>query len=263
MRGGSAPPNPHPFSEPSSCQTENIEQLDGNITLGSVSSIDDYQILGATIPTHWGYRHGKSRATRLQPIRKTIRRDNRCLQALTLPKVLNYNMRSIFSKLENFSEDILQREGDICFLTEVWEKQENKKHQQKIEKMFEMSGIHYISTPRPGPKRGGGAALAVRTENFTISKSNIPIPKSVEVVWGLIRPKIVTGKIVTIIGCCFYSPPTLRKNSALIDHLAVTLHSLLNIHSGAGVIISGDRNSIDVQTLLSIDPALKQCRRVD
>ena len=76
------------------------------------------------------------------------------MQALTLPKVLNYNMRSIFSKLENFSEDILQREGDICFLTEVWEKQENKTHQQKIEKMFEMSGIHYISTPGLGPKRG-------------------------------------------------------------------------------------------------------------
>ena len=132
----------------------------------------------------------------------------------------------------------------------------------KIERMFEMSGIHYISTPRPGPQRGGGAAIAVREAKFTISKLNIPLPKSVEVVWGLLRPKVVTGKIVTIIVCCFYSPPRSRKNSALVDHLTVTLHSLLSIHSNAGVIISGDRNSIDAQTLLSIDPALRQIVKV-
>ena len=48
-----------------------------------------------------------------------------------------------------------ERESDLNFLTEVWEKRENKKHQQKLEELFEMSGIKYISTPRPGAKRGG------------------------------------------------------------------------------------------------------------
>ena len=61
-----------------------------------------------------------------------------------------------------------------------------------------------------------------------------------------------------IIVCCFYSPPKSRKNSVLVDHLTVTLQSLLNIHPDAGVIISGDRNSIDISTLLSIDPSLRQ-----
>ena len=157
---------------------------------------------------------------------------------------------------------MIEREGDICFLTEVWQKQENKKHQHKIEKMFEMSGIHYISTPRPGAQRGGGAAIAVRTEKFVLSKLNIATPKTAEVVWGLLKPKNITGKISTIIVCCFYSPPRSRKNGDLIDHLTVTLHYLLNIHSAAGVIISGDRNSIDVHTLLSIDPALRQTVKV-
>ena len=46
--------------------------------------------------------------------------------------------------------------------------------------MLEMHGIKYISTARPGSKRGGGAAIAVRQENFTLSKLNIFIPKSVE-----------------------------------------------------------------------------------
>jgi hypothetical protein len=121
-----------------------------------------------------------------------------------------------------------------------------------------MSGIKYISTPRPGAKRGSGAAIAVRNDKFEIAKLNIPIPRSLEVVWGLLNPKTVTGKITTIIVCCFYSPPRSRKNSALIDHLTVTLQSLLNVHNEAGVIISEDRNDIDIATLLSIDPSLHQ-----
>ena len=171
-------------------------------------------------------------------------------------------MRSLFPKIQNFSEDLLERQGDIVFLTEIWQKQENKKHQFKIEKMFEMSGIEYISTPRPGAKRGGGAAIAIRTENFTISKLNIGIPKSLEVVWGLLRPKVVTGNISKIIVCSFYSPPRSRKNNALIDHLTETLQFLLRTHGAAGVIMSGDRNSIEVSTLLSIDPALQQIVKI-
>ena len=67
--------------------------------------------------------------------------------------------------------------------------------QFKIEKLLEIQGIKYISTPRPSGRRGGGAAVAVRLEKFTVSKLNIPIPKSIEVVWGLLKPKIITGKI--------------------------------------------------------------------
>ena len=122
-----------------------------------------------------------------------------------------------------------------------------------------MRGLKYISTPRPGAQKGGGAAISVRTEKFTISKLNVQIPKSVEVVWGLLKPKIITGKISVIIVCCFYSPPRSRKNIALIEHITLTLQSLLNQHLSAGIIISGDRNNIDIATLLTIDPSLRQC----
>ena len=37
-----------------------------------------------------------------------------------------------------------------------------------------------------------------------------------------------------------------------------TLQCLLSIHSKAGVIISGDRNSLEISALLSVDPALRQ-----
>ena len=167
-------------------------------------------------------------------------------------------MRSLFPKIGNFSQDMRERTTDIAFLTEVWEKKENRKHQFKLEEMLEIGGVKYISTPRPGPQRGGGAAIAVRTEKFTISKLNIPIPKSVEVVWGLLKPKVITGKISVIIVCCFYSPPRSRKNPTLLEHITMTLQSLLANYPQAGVVISGDRNNIDIAALLQIDPSLKQ-----
>ena len=53
----------------------------------------------------------------------------------------------------------------------------------------------YISTPRPGARRGGGAALVVNTAHFSISKLNVHIPDNLEIVWGLLRPNEITGKI--------------------------------------------------------------------
>ena len=120
---------------------------------------------------------------RCKPVLKTIRRDNKAVQALSLPNISNYNMRSLIPKIQNFSLDMRERLVDISFLTEVWQKLENKKHQNKLEHMLEMDGIQYISTPRPGAKRGGGAAIAVRLDTFSISKLNISIPNGLEVVW--------------------------------------------------------------------------------
>ena len=153
---------------------------------------------------------------------------------------------------------MVERESDLSFATEVWEKLENKKHQIRLEELFEVKGIKYISTPRPGAKRGGGSAIAARLDRFTLSKLNISLPKGVEAVWGLLRPKFVTGMISVIIVCCFYSPPRSRKNTVMIDHLTVTLQSLLKTYPDAGVIISGDRNSMEISSLLSIDPTLRQ-----
>ena len=100
------------------------------------------------------------------------------MQALSLPKISNYNMRSLIPKISNFSVDMDERAVDIAFLTEVWEKLENKKkHQSKLEQLLEIEGVKYISTPRPGAKRGGGAAIAVRLDKFLITKLNILIPK--------------------------------------------------------------------------------------
>ena len=246
-----------------------MHQLDGNITLNS-SICSTKSINGAKthheyfhpeslrIPTQIGFRPRKIRGGRLQNFRKVIRRDNKNVQALTLPTFTCYNVRALFPKLSNFAQDMEERACHLSFLTEVWQQLENRKHKNKLEELLELRGIKYISTPRPGGRRGGGAAIAVRTNDFNISKLNIPLPRAVEVVWGLLKPKMITGSISVIIVCSFYSPPKSRKNRVLVDHMTVTLQELLRTHPGAGVIISGDRNSIDISSLLSMDPSLHQ-----
>ena len=135
-----------------------------------------------------GHRPRRETADRLSAVRKVIRRENKCVQALSLPIVLSYNMRSVWGKIRSLATDVKERSGEVIFLCEVWEKSENRKHKQKIEEMLEMENIEYISTPRPGAKRGGGAAIATNSDKFSVSKLNIFIPKPLEVVWALLRP---------------------------------------------------------------------------
>ena len=71
-----------------------------------------------------------------------IHRDNRFVHSLDLPTFTVYNMRSIWSKINNLAEDIEDRNVDISFLSEVWEKKESKRHQKSIENLLEMKGIY-------------------------------------------------------------------------------------------------------------------------
>ena len=265
-----------------------IQQLDGNISIESNSSFSgdvsfspsnisssSYVMAENSLENTWfsqcsesesadpipviiGYRPQRVFPVRQPSVRRTIRRENKCLQALSLPTTLVYNMRSIWDKLNSVSTDMIERECDISFLCEVWEKSENLKHQFRIEEMLEMQGIKYFSTPRPGAKRGGGAAIAVRPDKFTVSKLNISIPKPLEIVWGLLRPIEPTGQIRKIILCSFYSPPNSRKNNALIDHISVTYNSLKIQHPDAGTLICGDKNNLDENKILALDPNFSQ-----
>ena len=230
--------------------SKTIDQLDGNVSLDlsdsslSESVVDEVSAPPSYIPVHVGFRPSVTNhinCPRLPTVRKTIRRDNKILQAITLPRISCYNMRSLWAKLDNFAADMHNRNSSISFLTEIWQKSENKRHQFKIEELFEMKGLKYISTPRPGARRGGGAAIVVNTAQFSISKLNISHPNCLEIVWGLLKPLQVSGKITKIIVCCFYCPPKSTRKTMLIEHMTLTLQSLLTTFPKAGVLISGDK----------------------
>ena len=238
----------------------NILQLDGNVSINNYVYTSSYD--SSPIPVLISSRSSSAASSGIRTcMNKPVRKDNKLIEALNMPIFTVYNMRSLWSKINNLAEDILERSVDISFLSEVWEKKEKLSHQASIEEMLEMKGISYISTPRPGLRRGGGAAIAACPKNFSLVKLHIEIPKCLEVVWGLLRPNKVIGKLRKIILCSFYSPPRSKKNKSLIDHIAMVLNKLKSEHPDAATIIAGDKNSLDENGILSLDPALVQIVR--
>ena len=53
-------------------------------------------------------------------------------------------------------------------------------------KMLEINGLKYISTPRTLNKRGGGCAIVANVRKFSLEKIEVPIPKNLEVVYGIL-----------------------------------------------------------------------------
>ena len=233
-----------------------LAQLDGNISI--LSSEGETSIQAQVIQVQLGHRPASPLQEIRAPVRSTVRRSNKLVDALSAPRVTLYNVRSAWSKWNSISEDIEMRDTDVCFMTEVWEKSENKKHQNAIETMLEIRGIKYVSTPRPGVRRGGGTALACSQERFQLSKLNVQIPRPLEACFSLLKPRNPTGRINKFICCSFYNPPRSKFSNKLAEFLATTISSLRSDHPGAKVIIGGDVNDMRLGLLQSLDPSLKQ-----
>ena len=131
----------------------------------------------------------------------------------------------------------------------------------EIEKMLELDGLKYISTPRQPNKKGvsyGGAAIIVNTEKFTLEKLNVHIPHNLEVVWGLMKSKNPSAKFKKIITCSFYSPPSKKRNTKMADHIVSTLQMLTSIYPESGIILGADRNYMDIKPILTCGLKLRQ-----
>ena len=195
------------------------------------------------------------------PCRQTIRRDNRAVTALSLPNIMVTNHRSIFPKFNNLVDEILENEMHLGLHSEIWEDKEKVAHAKSIEEALEIHGIQYISTPRPN-RRGGGAAITLISESpFLLTKLDIPVEsggQSLEVCWGLLKPKNPTGHIKCLIVCAFYLPPYSRKKTALVEHITLNYFSLKSQHPESAFVCGGDKNDLNIQLLLNIDPSFRQ-----
>ena len=216
------------------CNTSNILQLDGNISVSSIESESSDQSIAAM--------HQQA--------------PDKIIAAQFLPTVATYNVRSIFPKLGNIRTDMLERQISVGFFSEVWEKSGKKSHKSQIEKLLEMDGLKYISTARP--KGWGGAAIIANQDFFNLEKIDIIIPHNLEVIWGLLRSKSKEAKFKEIILCSFYSPPKSRKNLKLTDHLVTTLNMLKTRILTAPIIMGSDKNDMDIRPLLNCGLRLKQ-----
>ena len=136
--------------------------------------------------------------------------------------------------------------------SEIWESKENKEHQHKIEEALELEGIQYISNPRPN--RGGGAAITLISGDFKLTKLDVIIPKNLEVVWGIAKPKDPTTQFKGIIICSFYSVPYSRRKNQLIEHITVNYSQLKAGNRDCFFLVGGDKNDLDIQHILNISP---------
>ena len=177
-----------------------------------------------------------------------------------LPTIAVTNFRSLGPRINNVKDDILSRDIDILIGSETWQKDSNQKLKDDIQELLEIYGIEYISCPRPNKKRGGGVAILVNTVRFSITKINILVPSKLEVVWGLLRPKVLSKNAIfkEYIFAGIYSPPNYKKNNALQTHLITTMHHLLTLHPQAAYCIAGDHNSLPLQQILDALPHCKQ-----
>ena len=61
-----------------------------------------------------------------------------------------------------------------------------------------------------------------------------------------------------VILCSFYSPPNSKKNVQLIDHISVTYNRLKIQHPDAAMLLSGDKNNLDENKILALNPNFRQ-----
>ena len=126
-------------------------------------------------------------------------------------------------------------------LVSCWKKESDSECELSLERVFEVNGLKYISTPRRNLKRGGGAAIVVDTRAFKFDKMKIHIPYNLEIVWGLLRTK-QDAEVKVIIVASFYLPPKSKKKTKLFVHICITVNQLLCEYPKTGILIGGDSN---------------------
>ena len=184
----------------------------------------------------------------------TVRRNNRILLAAQLPTIFVTNHRSFFPKFYNFIEAMKTLDLTLGLHSKIWERLEKKTHQNKIEEAIQLEGINYISNPRP-QRRGGGAAITLIEGNFSLIKLDVLLPKNLEVVWGLVRPKDPTSQFKGILVCSFYSVPYSTKKNQLIQHITINYAALKVKYKDTFFIAGGDKNGLDIRKLTDISPS--------
>ena len=182
---------------------------------------------------------------------------DKLIRSRGLPSVSVSNVRSLKPRINSYVKDLLESEISVGLISELWEKEDDRQFQDSIERIFEMKGMKYISTPRSSLQRGGGAGIVVNTKNFKFEKIDVHIPHNLEIVWGLVWPKL-ESEIKVIVVSSFYLPPKSRNKTKLFDHISSTVNILLSKYPKSGLIIGGDRNEFSISPLLTVAPKLKQ-----
>ena len=196
----------------------------------------------------------------------TVKRSNKIVQALHLPKIANLNPRSVYNKLEEFCTFVIEEEIDLVFMSESHERwyPTQAGTSQTLNDIIHIDNHIVISNPSQRVGKGGRPALIVDNTKYLVqnlTQSEIVIPWGVEIVWAVLTPLNTTldSNIQKIVVGSLYCKPNSRKKTALLDHIAEGSQIMsAKYQKGLHWIIAGDYNELKIQTILDITPRLKQ-----
>ena len=188
-----------------------------------------------------------------------IKRSNKVFEALSLPRVLNLNPRSIYNKIDEFVTFVKEEEVDIICMSESWEREN-----LTLDEVIEIDDYRIISNVFQRKGKGGRPAIIANTKQFIVedlTNTVVDIPWGVEAVWAALTPKNVNNasNIQKIIVASIYCKPDSRKKTLLLDHIAQA-YSLLSSKYKKGLhwIICGDTNDLKLDPILLMNASFKQ-----
>ena len=195
---------------------------------------------------------------------KVVRRNNRVLNAIHLPSVMNINPRSVYNKVNEFLTLVEQYESDLICMSETWDRVN-----QPLENLIQLEGYKVITAVNPRNFRGGKPAIIINEQKYIIKPLNpdpITVPDGVEAVWALITPRNTKPNNQfshIVVASIYYRGPKSTRKDALFDHIAESYHYLMAKYgNGLQFIIAGDTNRLNLSPILNLSPSLKQVVQV-
>ena len=177
-----------------------------------------------------------------------------CLQRVTmateashtdtsLSSVYMTNARSLNNKFDEFYCMVQDMEIDLVCVSETWLKDEIP------QSVFSIPDYTMFWKNRQA-KQGGGVALYAKSY-LNPTPTQFTIPADLEILWVQLHPRRLPRSISSIFVAAIYSPPDNGNNQTFIQSLVASLDDIFTSHPGAGIIISGDFNRLNIAPLLN------------
>ena len=194
---------------------------------------------------------------------RSIKRNNKMLEAANLPNIVVLNPRSLYNKQSNFITLIEQTDAGVCFISETWDRS-HKENSNLITDLIKIDGYVWVKSVHERNCGGGKPALLINENEFFITELSpdpITVPVGVEAVWAMLIPRSKlksTNVRKIIVGSVYYSSKQTKKDD-FIDHLADVFHTLSSKYGpDIKFIIGGDYNRLNLKPILNLTPDFKQ-----
>ena len=248
-----------------------ICQLDGNQTIGSVSSYDSEEELECE-PIRTVLIPAPQLAG--QPFTLEVGNSEEVEAPSSLPLTMVANLRSAYNKVKNIKQTLYVQGLDFLVASESWERPHYDLNQLLNSPNYRvLSYCRGRETPAtrldgknagklyPG-KTGGGAAIIYNRFRFEATYTDIPVPLGIEVKWCVFTPLQLDDKLQRVQRICvaaIYIAPRSPFKEETVDHIIHTIHSIrAKYDTKVNFLLAGDFNRVGVQEILDSYGALHQ-----